>query len=86
MHHKTANETHLEKARWEQEKSAARCLEQVLTAAFDKTAVLRPPTAHLKNHLSMTNKTCWALLGGSKDELISDVLIWTPTPECARVL
>ena len=28
--------------------------------AFHKTATLQPLTSHLTNHLSKTNKTCWA--------------------------
>ena len=40
-----------------------------------KTASVRPLTSHITSRLSKTSKTFW----GSKVELISDVLLYTPT-------
>ena len=50
-----------EKVRWELHKNATGCFEQVLEAAPYKTAVVRPLTSHLINHLSKMNKTFQAL-------------------------
>ena len=73
-----ANKTAGEEARWQLHKNAASNLEQVLAAT---------PTRHqLYGHLPPITKTiqvrwtrhaghCWR----SRDELISDVLLWTPT-------
>ena len=50
-------------------------LKKVLEAALYETAALRPLTSYLTNNLSKTNKTCRR----NKDELISNVRLWTPT-------
>ena len=63
-------ETPEEKARWD-----LNCFEQILEAAPDKTTAARPLTSYLTSHPSKTSKTCFR----SKDELRSDVLLWTPT-------
>ena len=46
----------------------------MLKARHHKTTAVQPPTAHLKNHPSKTGH-CWR----SKDELLSNVLLCTPT-------
>ena len=51
-------------------------LSKIIEATPHKTASVRPLTSHLTNYPSKTNKTrCWR----NKDELINDVLQWTPT-------
>ena len=53
-------------------------LEHVLAATPHKTQTIRPPTSHHENYLSWRTRHaghCWR----SRDELISDVLLWTPT-------
>ena len=57
-------------------KNAASNIEQVLEAAPNKAATVRPPTTHLKNYPVRRTRHaghCWR----SKDELISDILLWT---------
>ena len=51
-----------EKTRWELNKEAACCFEQILEAAPHKTAAVRPLTSHLTKHSNNTSKTCWVLL------------------------
>ena len=46
----------------------------------NKTVAVLPLISHLTNYPNKTNKTCWALL--EMDELISNVLLWTPTHGC----
>ena len=70
-----ANKMHRKKVRWELYKNAICCFEQKLEATLHKIAGIQPPTYHLTNHPSKTNKT----LCESKDEHISNVLLWTPT-------
>ena len=60
------------------DKNALRSYEQILGAAPIKTPVVRPHTSHLINHLSKTNKTCWAWLE-KQERTHSDVLLWTAT-------
>ena len=52
-------------------------LYQVLEAKPHKAAAIRPPTTHYENCQSNTNQTghYWR----SRDELISNVLLWTPS-------
>ena len=64
-----------EKARPGEHKNTYCCLHQIPKVANLKTAVVRPFITHLLNHPNETMKTCW----WSKDELISDVPLWTPT-------
>ena len=72
MHYNDSNKTAGEEARWQLHKNAASNLEQVLAATPHKTPTVRPPASYYENYSSCTNQTCW-------DELISDVLLWTPT-------
>ena len=58
--------------------NAASHIEQVLETAPHITAAVRPLTTHHENYQSQTNQTCrhcWR----SRDELISDVLLWIPS-------
>ena len=68
---------HGEKDRWELQKNAACCFEQVLEAI----AAVRPPTSHLTYHPNKTNKT----YGAQVEKLLSDVLLLTPTSRRASV-
>ena len=61
MHRVDANKTRREKARWEQQKNAARYSEQILEATPNKTTAVQPLAFHLTNDPRMTNKTCCAL-------------------------
>ena len=70
-----ANKTHREKATWELHKNSMSLLEQILEATHHKITVVWPLTSHLKSHPSKTKRTCRT----SKEELISDVLLWTST-------
>ena len=78
MHYLDANKTAREEARRQLHKNVASNIEQVLEAT--------PPRHKLYGHLPPITKTiqvsrtryaghCWR----SRDELISDVLLWTPT-------
>ena len=49
--------------------------EQIQEATPHKRTTVWPLTSHPKKHPSKTNKTCRT----SKDELISDILLWTLT-------
>ena len=52
----------IEKKAWRQlPQNPANCIEQILEATSHKTAAVWPPTSHLSNHPSPTNKTCWTL-------------------------
>ena len=74
-----SNKTAGEEARRQLHKNAASNLEQVLAATPHKTPTVRPPASyHKKKYSSLTNQTCRALLE-KRDELIRDVLLWTPT-------
>ena len=53
-HHLDSNETFGDKAWWELHKDAACCFEQIMKAAPNKTAAVRPLTPHLTNHHSKT--------------------------------
>ena len=57
--------------------------EQIQEATPYEITVVRPLTSRIKNHLRWTRHAghCWR----SKDELISDVLLWTPTHRHASV-
>ena len=58
-------------------KNAASNFEQVLEAMSHKAPTVRPPASHHENYQRQTRHAehCWR----SRDELISDVLQWTPT-------
>ena len=83
MHHMDASKTYGEKTGWQFHKNAASCIGQVLEATPHKTAAARPPTTHHENHQIQTRHAghCWR----SKDELIGDVLLWTPSHWRAKV-
>ena len=78
-HHMDVNKMHRQKARWELHKNSC-YFEQILKATPHKTAAVWPLTSHQKNNPNKMNKT-WR----NMDELISDVLQWTQTHECASV-
>ena len=61
MHHMETNETHWEKARWEQHKNATCFFEQILEVTPHKTLAVQPITSHLANSPIKTNKICGAL-------------------------
>ena len=67
-----------EEAKRQLHKNAASNLEQVLAATPHKTPTVRPPASYHENYSSYTNQTCRILLE-KQGELISDVLLWTPT-------
>ena len=70
-----ANKTAGEEARRHLHKNAACNLEQVLAATPHKTPSVRPPAPYHENYSSLHTGHCWR----SRDELIRDVLLWTPT-------
>ena len=78
LHYMDANKTAGEEARWQLHKNATCNLEQVLAATPHKTPTVRPPAPIMKTiQLRWTRYAghCWR----SRDELIRDVLLWTPT-------
>ena len=73
-----ANKTAGEEARRQLHKNAACNLEQVLAATSHKTQTVRPPASFTKTiQVRRTRHAghCWR----SRDQLIRDVLLWTPT-------
>ena len=62
LHHLDFNKTIGEKARWELQKDDVCSFELILAAVPDKTAAVRLPASHFKNHPSKTSKTWWVLL------------------------
>ena len=62
-----------EEARWQLHKNAVSTIEQVLAATPHKAPTIRLPASQVRRirHAGY----CWR----SRDELISDVLLWTPT-------
>ena len=73
-----ANKTAGEKARQQLQKNAASNIEQVLEATPTKHQLyshLPPITKTIQVRWTRHARHCWR----SKDELISDVLLWTPT-------
>ena len=85
MHHLDANETHGEKARWELHKNAS--------SVLNKSWKQHPTKQQLYCHLPPIPQTiqgkwtkhaehCWR----TKDELISNFLLWTPTYGRDRVV
>ena len=74
MHHKDAEKSYGEKV-WQQLHK---------NATFHKSAAIRPPNSHLKNlQIWWTRHAglCWR----SKDNLISNALLWTPSHRRANV-
>ena len=78
LHYMDANKTVGEEARRQLHKNATCNLEQVLAATPHKTPTVRPPAPITKTiQVRRTRHAghCWR----SRDELIRDVLLWTPT-------
>ena len=72
-----------EKAWWQLHKNAVSNIEQVLEAASHKAAAILAPTTITKTiKIRQTRHAghCWR----SRDELISDVLLWTPSHGWAK--
>ena len=70
---------------WQQlHKNAASNIEQVMEATLHKAATVRPPTTHYKKTIQIRRTRhaghCWR----SRDELISDVLLWTSSYGLAK--
>ena len=77
MHYMDSNKTAGEEARRQLHKNAASILEQVLAATPHKTPTVRPP---IQVRRTRHAGHCWR----SRAELISDVLLWTPTHDRAK--
>ena len=75
VHYMDSNKTAGEEARRQLHKNAASNLEQVLAATPHKTPTVRPPASYHENRRTRHAGHCWR----SRDELIRDVLLWTPT-------
>ena len=56
-----------------------RAIKQVLEAAPHKAAAARPPTTHHESYPSCTGQTCVTHSWRSTDDLISDILLQTPS-------
>ena len=78
MHYMDANKTAGEEARRQLHKNAASNLEQVLAATPHNTPTIRPPASYHENYPSLRTRYAGNCCR-SLDELISDVLLWTPT-------
>ena len=66
------------KARRQLHKNVESYIEQVLATTSHETTTIRPPASHHENILVRRTRHvghCWR----SKDDLVSDVLLWTPT-------
>ena len=76
MHYMDANKTAEEKARRQLHKNTASNIKQVLEATLHKAPTVRPPASHIENYQRGRRhaRHCWR----TRDELISDVLLWTP--------
>ena len=81
MHNMDADKTHREKVRWELHKNAMSYIEQILEATSYETTALWPLTYLKTIQIRQTRHAghYWR----SKDELINDILQWTPTYGCA---
>ena len=78
MHYLDANKAAGEEARRQLRKNAASNIEQVLATTPHKAPTIQPPASHhktVKVRRARHEGHCWR----SRDELISDVLLWTPT-------
>ena len=73
-----ANKTDGEKARQQLHKNYASNIEQVLEATPHKAAAIRPHTTHHKT-IQVRRATHAGHSWRSRDEIISDVLLWTPS-------
>ena len=79
MHYLDANKTAGEGARRQLHKNLASNIEQVLAAKPHKAPTIQPPAPPITKTIKVRRTRhvghCWR----SRDELISDVLLWTPT-------
>ena len=78
MHYLDANKTAGGEAKRQLHKNLASNIEQVLAATPHKAPTTRPPASHhetIQVRRARHAGHCW----WSRDELISDVLLWTPT-------
>ena len=78
MHHLDANKTAGEEARRQLHENVASNIEQVLAVTPHKAPTIRPPapiTKTIQIRQTRHAEHCWR----SRDELISDVFLWTPT-------
>ena len=78
-----SNKTAGEEARRQLHKNATSNLEQVLAETPHKTPTVRPLASYHENYLVKRTRHaghCWR----SREELISDVLLWTPTHSRAK--
>ena len=76
-----ADKTYGEKAKQELYKNATSFTEQILEAKSLETTIVRPLTPIAKTiKVRRTRRAvhCWR----NKDELISDVFLWTPVCQC----
>ena len=76
LHYMDANSTNGEKAWRQLHKNAVSNFEQVLEATHHKSAAILPPT--MKTIRIRQTRHAWHC-GRSRDKLISDVLLWTPS-------
>ena len=84
MHHMDAYEAAGKEAGRKLYKNVESSIKQVLATTPHETPTIRTLAPHHKNYQVRRTRHaghCWR----SKDELISDVLLWTPTHGCARV-
>ena len=81
MHHVDTNQKHREKARWEIYKNAVCSFKRILVVTPHKTTAAWPLASHLKNKVRGFAWHCWR----GKDELISDILLWSSTHRRASV-
>ena len=78
MQYLDANKTAGEEARRQLHKNVVSNIEQVLAATPHKAPIIWPPVSHHENYPVRRTRHvghCWR----SRDERISDVLLWTPT-------
>ena len=76
MHHLDANKTARKETRRQLHKDVVSNIKQVLAATPHKSPTIRPPiTKIIQVRRTRHAGHCWR----SRDELISDVLLWTPT-------
>ena len=78
MHHMDAYEAAGKEAGRKLYKNVESSIKQVLATTPHETPTIRTLAPHRRTRHA---GHCWR----SKDELISDVLLWTPTHGCARV-
>ena len=82
MHHLDANKTAGEEAKRQLHKNVVSNIKQVLVATPYKAPTIRSPASHHPIQVGRTRHAghCWR----SRDELISDVLLWTSTYGLAK--